>query len=276
MKKLTLLILGLCLAFSAVAQEDTLTVSAAPEKPKIQNPGFYGGMDITSNLMWRGNKWADNPTIVPEIGFGIAGFNVYFCGAYAFDGEYAEFDMGLSYEWRGLKLEVMDYFYPYTNYEERYFGAGDASGDPEYDFFNYRKGETGHQLDVMLSYAPEFFPMHAMWSTLVYGNDYNLDTVINPETGEEEDKYTQAYSSYAEIGGYYEFGDYGMIDLTVGASIFRSDAIYGCSNFAVTNIALTYSKTFEVKSIEFPLFAQVTFNPERRSPYLTFGAGVHF
>jgi len=265
MKRFLVALAGLMMTWSVFAQDSTFV-----------KPHFYGGADLTSNLIWRGMKWADNPTISPNLGFGVAGFNVYLCGAYAWEAEYAEFDMAISYEWKGLKIEVMDYFYPHTSYMARYAPDIDPTA-PNFNFLNYKQGETGHQLDVMLSYAPDYFPLHAMWSTIVYGDDFNYFEVgTDPESGDPLYDIKQAYSSYAEIGYWHEFGDYGVIDFTLGASILRSDAIYGNEKFGLTNISLNYSKTFETKHLEFPVFAQLSYNAVANCPYLTIGAGFSF
>ena len=261
MKKFLLAVVGLVMTWSIYAQDSTFV-----------KPHFYGGVDLTSNLIWRGVKCADNPTLAPNVGFGVAGFDIYFCGAYAFEAEYAEFDMGISYEWKGLKLEAIDYFYPHTSYMERYYPDIDPSL-PEFDFTNFKNGQTGHQVDVMLSYAPDYFPLHFLWSTIVYGNDYN---VVGYDEQTEEAVLKQAYSSYAEIGFWHEFGDYGVVDVTLGASVLRSDMIYYNEKFGLTNISLNYSKSFEFKYFEVPLFAQFTYNAVAKCPYLTVGAGIQF
>ena len=65
-------------------------------------------------------------------------------GGYAFNGKYAEVDLGLSYTWKGLTVAFNDYYYPTIGSKgDEYFGGK----------------HNGHWLEACITYTPERVPL---------------------------------------------------------------------------------------------------------------------
>ena len=249
MKKTICLLATLFLAFvSSYAQEEA-------DKPHFE-AGFY----MSSSRVWRGCLSTSSPVMMPELSFNAGGFSAYLWGCSSVSQNYNEFDFGLSYSFPcGITVELADYFYPWCQ-----GFAPDEPEEPCYNIFNYDNHTTGHQLDLMLKWEPENIPVHAMWSTIMFGDDKN-----------DEDA-REAYSSYLEAGVYHEWEEAGRIDFTAGACLWRSDSVYEVEKFSVINLDLNYSKTFDLGRVSIPLEVHGILNPVARSPYFVFCAGITF
>lgn len=243
MKKL-LLIVAMLTSVSAVAQ-------TSDEGDNQKTSHFTASLELQTKYMWRGIEYGTAPTLLPSLSYSIAGFSVYGMGGYAWNGSHQEVDMGVSYTLAGFTLGVNDYFYPSA------VGAGD-------DYFNYKGKETGHWFEGSLSYYPEKIPVWVLVSTYFAGADRNTTTG------------KQAWSSYAEIGGQYDFKNDMYINLAVGAALnksFYNDYEHG---FGVCNIALKYGKNFEFGKFTVPLSVSYIINPVKEKTFVTFSAGISF
>ena len=119
------------------------------------------------------------PVVFPALSYQNKGFNAYVMGGYSLNGRYSEVDLGLSYTYKWITVGINDYFYPTTTM-------------PNDKYFNFKPKETGHWLEAMITIAPESIPAYLTFSNFFAGADKNMEG-------------HQAYSSYAELGGYYDF-----------------------------------------------------------------------
>lgn len=257
MKRILITILAVIAAGTSVfAQEEE-------NKPQLS-----GSFKISSANFWRGGQSSYTPALMPELDFTWGGFTAYLWACQSTGQDYSEVDFGLRYDFNcGVSVEFADYFFPYC----KHGGSGLPSTDESFRLFNFDTHTTGHLYDVMLRWEPENIPVHAMWSTIIGGGDKNE---IENEDGSITTK--QAYSSYLEVGGFYEFKKAGKVDLTLGASLFRSDALYGNEKFAVVNVDLGYSKVFDLGKVSLPIGLDYILSPAAEHSGLVFSIGVEF
>ncbi len=207
----------------------------------IKSP-FGLGLDIQTKYVWRGMEMMPEnsaPVLFPSANFSWKGLYVYVMGGYAVNGKYAEVDAGVSYTLKGFTLAINDYYYPTIDKKQ------DA----------YMKGgrHTGHWLEACLTYAPEKVPIIASISNFFYGADKYTDA---------EGKEKQAYSTYLEVGSYYDFLHHNRISLNVGAALNRSCYNDYEHDFSVCNIELKYTYTVPFKcGWQLPLNVAYIYNP---------------
>jgi len=157
-----------------------------------------------------------------------------------------ELDLTLAYSLGGFNVGVTDYWF-------------NAGLDPLNRYFKYAADETNHVFEANIGYDFGFASLQ--WYTNFAGND------LVEATGK------LAYSSYFEINVPFTLGDVDWT-ATAGAVPFATD-FYGTEGFAVTNLALTASKEFQVTdTFSIPAFAQVAANPSARTAFLVFGISL--
>ena len=162
---------------------------------KAQNTSsFHLGLTAQSKYMWRGIEYGTSPVLFPTISYNNNGIYIYGMGGYATDGSHQEVDLGISYTFNDVTLSINDYYYP------------TAVGQSD-NYFNFKGSETGHWFEGCLQYAPQKLPIWALLSTYFAGADKN------PTSG------NNAWSSYAEIGGYYDFDENNKLSLSMGAAL---------------------------------------------------------
>lgn len=222
----------------------------------IKSP-FGLGLDIQTKYVWRGMEMMTEdsaPVLFPSINFAWKGLYVYVMGGYAVNGKYAEVDAGISYTLKDFTLGVYDYYYPTVN------GKND----------DYIKGgkHTGHWLEVSLNYNPSKVPIWATISNFFYGADKYVDS-----KGVEK----QAYSTYLEVGTYYDFLHYNRISLGVGAALNKSCYNNYEHDFSVCNIDLKYTYNINFKSgWTLPLGVEYIYNPVFNKSFVNFTANFAF
>lgn len=146
-------------------------------------------------------------------------------GGYAINGKYAEVDLGVSYSLKNISFGFNDYYYPTVDKkEDKYWGGGK---------------HTGHWLEGYISFAPEKIPFIATISNFFAGADKYIDA-----DGREK----QAYSTYIELGTYYDFLDKNRIALNLGAALNKSCYNNYEHNFSVCNLEFKYTYTVQFKS----------------------------
>ncbi|MDE6012603.1 MAG: hypothetical protein K2G91_07710 [Prevotella sp.] len=218
---------------------------------------FSIGLDVQTKYMWRGMEMLSDesaPVLFPTLNYIWNGLSVYVMGGYAINGKYAEVDAGISYTWKSLTLGVNDYYYPtIDNKEDKYLRMGK---------------HTGHWLEACLTYAPEKIPFWATLSNFFYGADKYIDS-----RGKEK----QAYSTYLELGTYYDFLLSNRISLAVG-SAFNKSCYNGYEHvFSVVNLELKYTYNVEFKSgWTLPLNVAYIYNPVFDKSYVNFTANLAF
>lgn len=222
----------------------------------VQSP-FGLGLDFQTKYIWRGMEMMTEdaaPVLFPSINYTFKGLYIYTMGGYAINGKYAEVDLGLSYTWNGLSFGFNDYYYP----------AIDCKED------NYLEGgkHTGHWLEICLTYSPDKIPLWVTLSNFFYG----ADKYIN-KNGKEK----QAYSTYMEVGTYYDFIKNNRISFAAGAAFNKSCYNGYEHNFSICNLELkyTYNVSFNDKW-SLPLNVAYIYNPVFDKSYINFIANLAF
>lgn len=254
----TLLCCGIsaCAVFSAEEAKDDTTQKNNWGGKLIKSP-FGLGLDIQTKYVWRGMEMMTKksaPVLFPSVNYSYKGLYVYAMGGYSVNGRYAEVDLGVSYTWKGLSIGFNDYYYPVIDQkEDKYLGGGK---------------HTGHWLEATLSYAPDKLPLWATLSNFFYGADKYINGI-----GVEK----QAYSTYLELGTYYDFLDRNRISLAVGAALNRSCYNNYEHDFSVCNLELKYTYSILFKSgWELPLNVAYIYNPVFDKSFINFTASFAF
>jgi hypothetical protein len=232
---------------------------------------FSAGADLVSRYIWRGADYGNSPGIQPAVAFSVAGFKAGFWGSYGLGqyskqindttvanmGHYAEFDMYLSYTYKGFTIMAYDYFFPNA--------LNPNTGNK---FYNFNKQTTGHTLEVCLSWAgTEKFPLQLYAGTFVYGADKGKDSTGTYGSGSDNN-----YSTYLEAA--YQFNVKGF-----GVKPFLAGIPFGSSWYGpyggIINAGCTVSKSIAIsKEYSLPVFGSVITNPQAQSIFLVFGISL--
>ena len=205
------------------------------------------GTDIVSSYVWRGLELGD-VSMQPTMGVSYKGLSLSAWGSVGLSNsaDTKELDLTLAYTIGGFNVGVTDYWF-------------NAGLDPQNRYFKYSADETNHVFEANIGY--DFGFASVQWYTNFLGNDLAADS----------DKL--AYSSYFEVNVPYTLGGVDWT-ATAGAVPFATD-FYGTEGFAVTNLALTAAKEFQVTdTFSIPAFAQVAANPSARTAFLVFGISL--
>lgn len=228
---------------------------------KLKESNFHLGLDLQTKYIWRGMEMMTEdaaPVLFPCANYSNKGFYVYIMGGYAVNGKYAEVDFGLSYTYKWFTIGFNDYYYPTTT-------------TPYDQYFNFRNGETGHWLEAVITIAPERVPLWLTVSNFFYGADRY--TVVD-EDGNAKEK--QAYSTYAELGTYYDFLKAHRLSLALGAALNKSCYNGYEHNFSICNIELKYLYNLTIKDFSLPLGVAFIINPVYKKPFVNFTASFAF
>ena len=219
------------------------TAHAQDEKAKVETTV---AADFVTNYIWRGLD-CGNISVQPTLGIGYKGLSLSAWGSVGFTStDTKEFDLTLAYSIGGFNIGVTDYWF-------------NAGLDPLNRYFKYAADCTNHVFEANVGY--DFGFLSLQWYTNFAGND------LVEATGK------LAYSSYFEINVPFTLGDVDWT-ATAGAVPFATD-FYGTEGFAVTNLALTAAKEFQVTdTFSIPAFAQVAANPSARTAFLVFGISL--
>lgn len=222
----------------------------------IKSP-FGLGLDIQTKYIWRGMEMMTEdsaPVLFPSVNYSYKGLYIYAMGGYAINGKYAEVDLGISYTWNGLNIGINDYYYPtIDSNEDKYLGGGK---------------HTGHWLEAAITYTPENIPFWATVSNFFYGADKYLDADGNEK---------QAYSTYLELGTYYDFLDNNRVSLAVGAALNKSCYNGYAHDFSVCNLEFKYTYNIVFNSgWSLPLNVAYIYNPVFNKSFINFTANFAF
>jgi len=242
MKKIVLVVI-MCLGFSNIqAQESNKSES-----------NFHLGVDLQTKYIWRGMEMMTidaAPVVFPSINYSNNGFFAYVMGGYSVNGMYSEVDMGLCYTYKWITIGVNDYYYPTTT-------------TPQDQYFNFKNSETGHWLEGALTIAPETIPVSLTVSNFFYGADKNLEG-------------KQAYSTYTELGGHYDFLNDHSLSLTLGAALNKSCYNGYDHNFGICNVELKYTYNVSINEFSLPLSVAYIINPVYEKSHVNFTASFAF
>lgn len=224
---------------------------------RLKSSNFHLGLDLQTKYMWRGMEMMteeSSPVVFPGINYQWKGLYAYAMGGYAINGKYAEVDLGVSYTWKGLTLGLSDYYYPTVN-----------GKDDEYVGGKY----NGHWLEACITYAPEKVPLWITISNFFAGDDDAYDD----DSGNKK----QAYSTYMEVGTYYDFLDNNRLSLAVGITPNKSCYTNYQKKFAVCNLDLKYTYNVQFKNgWTLPLSVEYIYNPSFDKSYVNFIANFAF
>lgn len=204
----------------------------------LKESNFHLGVELQTKYLWRGMeqmKEESAPVVFPQLNYQYKGFTGYVCGGYAINGKFSEIDLGVSYSYKWLTVGLIDYYYPTTD-------------TPEDQYFNFKSRDTGHCLDGSVTIAPDNIPAYMLFSCLFAGDDKNEDG-------------KQAYSTYAELGGHYDFLGGHQLGLAVGATFNKSCYNDYTHNFSICNIELKYTYNLMIKDFALPLRVAYVINP---------------
>ena len=224
------------------------------DEGRIRETHFHLGLDLQTKYVWRGMEMMteeSTPVVFPQINYQYKGFYAYVMGGYSWNGKYSEVDLGISYTHKWLTISLNDYYYPtITTADDQYFKFG--------------KNDTGHWIEGVITITPEKIPFYLTLSNFFYGADKNLEG-------------KQAYSTYVEVGTYYDFLEDNRIALTVGAACNKS-----CYNgyehgFGVCNMELKYTHSVQLKNgWSFPINVAYIINPVRDKTFVNFSTSFAF
>lgn len=232
--------------FSVMFAATAVAISVSAEDVEIAIQG-----DLVSSYVWRG-MYQTGASIQPTLGVGYKGLSLTAWGSTDFDGASSsdgtaskEVDLTLAYAFeKGLTISVSDYWW-----------AGQGANR----YFHYGSG-TAHYFEAGICYELpcDKFPLSIGWYTMFAGGDKNIDG-------------DQNYSSYLEFN--YPFSVKAIdLNATVGMSPYKSQLLYGCNSFAVTNVAIKGTYTINVNEhLSIPLFSQLIFNPRASDAHIVFG-----
>lgn len=227
MKK-SFLVIAMCLSF----------VNIQAQESNKRESDFHLGVDLQTKYIWRGMEMMTDdatPVVFPCLNYSNKGFYAYVMGGYAINGKYSEVDLGLSYTHKWVTIGLNDYYYPTTN-------------SPEDQYFNFKSRETGHWFEGVITIAPESIPAYLTVSNFFAGADKNLEG-------------KQAYSTYAEVGGHYDFLNDHSLALAVGAAFNKSCYNGYEHDLGICNIELKYTYNVAMKNFTLPLSVSYIINP---------------
>lgn len=258
MKKFILFFFVSCLLTNTIyAQEEADSTQKNNWGGKLIKSPFGLGLDLQTKYIWRGMEMTPEksaPVLFPSVNYSWNGLFVYAMGGYSVNGRFAEVDLGLSYTFRDFTLGVYDYYYPTIDEkDDKYFGGSK---------------HTGHWFEACLNYAPSRIPILVTLTNFFAGNDKYID-----ENGTEK----QAYSTYIELGTYYDFLANNKIALNVGAALNKSCYNNYEHNFSVCNVELKYTYTVPFKSgWRLPLNVAYIYNPVFDKSFVNFIVNLSF
>ena len=190
------------------------------------------------------------PVVFPQLSYQKGGLYAYAMGGYSINGKYAEVDLGASYTYKFLTVGLNDYYYPTI----------DSAQD---DYFNFKSKKTGHWLEAVITIAPESIPAYLTLSNYFAGADKNAEG-------------KQAYSTYAEVGGHYDFLNDHQLALAVGAA-FNKSCYNGYEHgFGICNVELKYTYNVAFKNFTLPLSVMYIINPVYEKAHVNFKAAFAF
>lgn len=245
---ITLFVMTVSGAFADTLNEGEVIKTKNTWGAKLHESPFSLGFQLQTKYVWRGMEMQPEdaaPTLFPSMGYSYKGLYVYAMGGYSLNGKYAEVDYGVSYTWKWLTVGVNDYYYPTINTAED-------------SYFNYRGRSTGHWLEGTLTIAPEKIPASLTISNFFAGADKKLNG-------------KQAYSTYAELGTWYDFLNDHRISATCGIAFNKSCYNGYAYNFGVCNIEAKYTYNFTFKNgTSLPLSCSYILNPVYKKSHVNF------
>lgn len=246
MKKTILtFVCALTLAAGASAQDDdNLGLAFENEKSGVS---LYGGFDLTSAYVWRGNLLVKGANFQPYIEFDAGPFAIGAWDCTDFNGDFKEVDLYTSITAGQVKFTFTDYYSP------------EGPDAPKYG--NYKKDETAHTFELSVDWASEF-GLDASMNVLLYGADKKYWL----EDDDPDEATKNAYGTYFELG--YTATVKEVEFRTFVGSVFNQSTWYGDGTgthkgFNVVNLGVKASKEIKItEHFSLPVYACVGYNPQ--------------
>ena len=196
------------------------------------------GADLVSSYVWRGLYQA-GASIQPTASLSAFGLTLGAWGSTDFSTSFKEIDLFLSYEYKGFRASISDYWW-----------SGEGAS-----YFKYARG--AHHLEASLGFTfSEKFPLSLEVCTLFYGDD---------DKDEDDQPY---YSSYISASFPFSVGN---IDCEAGIGFTPRKGMYS-DKAHVAAISLRASKNLQLfNNYALPVFAELIFSPAQDNAYLVFG-----
>jgi hypothetical protein len=233
-----------------------IQTSLAQEKPdKID---FSLSADIMSRYVWRGlNLGGSTPSVQPSMELSYGNLTLGTWGAYSFSPAFTqqEVDLYVSYTFAEyFNIMLTDYFL--------------HSEDSVNEFFNYRKDETGHLLELSASFlGTESIPLSLLVATNIYGAD------------ELKSNGDLQYSTYLELNYNFTLKD-NDCSLFLGVTPTRPDTSKGEKGYysdkpGIINLGLKACREIPItEKYSLPVSASLITNPLAGNVFLVFGISL--
>lgn len=215
--KICLLIAIIC-CYSSVQAQDNFDVN----------------VQAKSMHYWRGLRVTEAVMTGTSVGYFGDNLSVYAWGGLSVDGKYKEVTNIISYKKGNFKVTLCDIY--------------NFSGATNPDYFNYKKEETLHFIDLEVAYSFSF--MNLSVATVIYGNDRELGDV-------------QKYSTYVNMSFPIKLEKVTVTPYISPAFALNGDAktmLYGDDNFGIANVGLIVGKTLTFADKKFPVAATLGYN----------------
>ncbi|TAJ11699.1 hypothetical protein DMA11_15725 [Marinilabiliaceae bacterium JC017] len=204
-------------------------------------------VNVASRYFWRGMLLSKSPVVQPDVSLNINNFYLGAFGSYTFQDEpYQELDLYLGWANDYLDISLTDYYTP--------------SNDPEQtdQYCNFRKGETGHTLDLIVTWSgSDKLPFYLTAATIIYGDDL-------------DEKGNNYYSSYLEAG--YSF-THNTVTIKPFIGITPHEGEYA-DEFNVVNTGIDFSKKITLNEhIKTDASLTLAVNPASDKAFMIFSIG---
>ena len=196
------------------------------------------GADLVSSYVWRG-MYQSGVSLQPAVSLSAFGLSLGAWGSTDFSTSFKEIDFFLSYEYKGFRASISDYWW-----------SGEGAS-----FFKSARG--AHHLEASLGFTfSEKFPLSLEVSTLFYGDD---------DKDEDDQPY---YSSYISASFPFSVGN---IDCEAGIGFTPRKGMYS-DKAHVAAISLRAEKSLPLfNNYALPVFAELIFSPAQDNVYFVFG-----
>lgn len=220
-----------------------MVVSASAQEAKTLD--FSTGVDLYSRYVWRGLQFSSAPNIQPYATLTWKNLSLMGWGSYATSQNYAEFDLFLSYNLKGVTLSLNDYY------------SEDETDLTSNDYSEWGDTLTSHLIEFSASYQLpiEKFPLKILASTFVYGADLNSENKQN-------------YSSYIELAYPFTAGDY---ELELFSGYALNEGYYSTSSSFV-NVGFKATRAIKItETFEIPFNTSLVLNPANDDVFFVVG-----
>lgn len=209
------------------------------------NVSIDAGVEILSRYVWRGMPLSSSPVIQPSIELNNRNVFLGAWGSYTTVSNYdQEVDLYVGYSIGNVTFTLYDYF------------VFNDSLEASAEYFNWKKGETAHTLESILTINEIFNTALAFeGSVMLYGDDIN-------------DAENSLYSTYLKLLWNFTCDE---IELKPYIGITPAAGLYG-SSFNLVNIGMSWEKEFSLSDhLALPAIGSFGINPVQENIYITVG-----